>query len=322
MIEIHHLSKAFGPSTVLDDVSFSVAAGEIFGIVGHSGAGKSTLLRCLNGLEHHDRGTLRVMGADVGALDEAGLRTLRQQMGMVFQNFNLMRRKTVAENVAFPMEIWGAPRKSIENRVEELLELVGLSAKRHERIACLSGGQKQRVGIARTLALAPQILLCDEATSALDPKTTLAILELLTDINRRLGVTIVLVTHQMDVVKMICHRVAFLDAGRVAAVGATETVFLDPPKELRRFLQDDEAPLPPGTNIRLRFPREIAQESVITTMARELDLDFSVVGGRLERYREHVLGFLVIHVSPENRERVCRYLEDKKLFWEVLDHGQ
>lgn len=197
MIQIEGLGKYFGEMKVLRNISMKVEQGDIFGVVGHSGAGKSTMLRCLNGLETYSEGSVKVMGHEVAALSPEKLKELRRDMGMIFQNFNLMNRKNVYENVMFPLEVWGVPKKEAAARVEELLELVGLSEKRSEKVRNLSGGQKQRIGIARALALNPKLLLCDEATSALDPKTTISILELLMDINKKLGVTIVVVTHQM-----------------------------------------------------------------------------------------------------------------------------
>ena len=322
MIQIEHLGKYFGEHKVLDDISLSVKQGDVFGIVGHSGAGKSTLLRCLNGLEGYDEGSVKVMGQEVHGLSTQGLKELRREMGMIFQNFNLMNRKNVYENVMFPLEVWGVPKKEAAARVDELLELVGLSEKKYEKVRNLSGGQKQRIGIARALALKPKLLLCDEATSALDPKTTISILELLMDINKKLGVTIIVVTHQMEVVKMICNRVIVVDSGRIVASGETDKLFLAPGKELKKLITDDYAIIPSGTNIRLMFPREIANDSIITGMARELDIDFSVVGGRIERYRDDVMGFLIINVPDSEVERVLEWLKNKGMFWEVMDNAE
>ena len=276
MIEINSLGKYFGDHKVLSDISLKVDKGDVFGIVGHSGAGKSTLLRCLNGLESYTEGSVRVGGKEVRDLDEKELKLLRRDMGMIFQNFNLMNRKDVFENILFPLKVWGTPKNEAESRVNELLELVGLTGKRHEKVRNLSGGQKQRVGIARALALNPEILLCDEATSALDPKTTISILELLMDINKKLNVTIVVVTHQMEVVKMICNKVIILDGGEIVASGETDKLFLAPGEELRKLITDDYAVIPSGTNIRLMFPREVANDSIITNMARDLNTNFSI----------------------------------------------
>ena len=319
VVEVSGLGKRYGDQRALQDVSFALDPGDVFGIVGHSGAGKSTLLRCLNGLEAYQEGSVRVLGREVRDLDGEGLKVLRRDLGMIFQNFSLLERRTVGENVAFPLEVWGTPRGEIRARVEELLELVGLPDKRDQRPRALSGGQKQRVGIARALALNPRVLLCDEATSALDPKTTLSILDLLMDVNRRFGLTLVVVTHQMEVVKRVCNRMLLLDGGVVQGTGETESLFLAPPEGLQRLVQDDYAYIPSGVNLRLLFPREIAKESVITAMARELDLDFSVVGGKLERYRDDVLGYLIVNLRREDLSRVEAYLGRNGLFWEVMD---
>lgn len=322
MIEITGLGKYFGDHKVLSDISLSVGKGDVFGIVGHSGAGKSTLLRCLNGLEGYSEGSVKVKGREVKDLNDVELKQLRRDMGMIFQNFNLMNRKNVFENIMFPLKVWGTPKAEAEARVNELLELVGLSAKRDEKVRNLSGGQKQRVGIARALALNPEILLCDEATSALDPKTTISILELLMDINRKLNVTIIAVTHQMEVVKMICNKVIILDGGRVVDSGDTDKLFLAPGPELRKLITDDYAVIPRGTNIRLMFPREIANEGIVSKMARELGIDFSIVGGRIEKYRETVMGFLIIHVEDKDVPRIEEWLKENKMFWEVMDNGR
>ncbi len=319
MIQVTHLGKRFGDSTVLNDITFSIRAGEVFGIVGHSGAGKSTLLRCLNGLEPYEEGSVRVMGREVGQLDDRGMKELRRDMGMIFQNFNLMHSKNVFDNVAFPLHIWGIPEARRRERVMELLLLVGLADKYRVRVQSLSGGQKQRVGIARALALSPKILLCDEATSALDPKTTTAILDLLEDIRKRLDLTVVLVTHQMEVVKRICNRVLLLDGGVTQGIGNTDELFLAPTNDLRNLIEDEFLLIPTGTNIRLWFPREIAQEAVITNMARALDVNFSIVGGKLERYLDDVRGFLIINVADEQRERLEQYLREQALFWEEVN---
>ncbi|MDR2162027.1 MAG: methionine ABC transporter ATP-binding protein [Desulfovibrio sp.] len=341
MITVKNLEKHYGGVPVLRDLSFSIEEGEIFGIVGNSGAGKSTLLRCFNGLERYQGGSVTVMGKEVAALNEAGLKALRRDIGMIFQNFGLMGRKNVFENVAFPLRIWEtppqsfreflarlqfwrAPSKEVTDRVMEFLELMGLADKHFERVQSLSGGQKQRVGIARALALYPKILLCDEATSALDPNTTMDILSLLQSINSRLKLTMVVVTHQMEVVKRICHRLLLLDKGIAQCLGKTEELFISSTECLKKFMEDDYTLIATGTNIRLMFmsPREISQDAVITTMARDLDISFSIVGGKLERYLDDVLGFLIINVPDEHLDVVFCYMKEKNLHWEVLGNGR
>lgn len=322
MIEVAGLEKRYGDAVVLKDVTLSIEKGEVFGVVGHSGAGKSTLLRCFNGLEDYQSGSVKIMGREVKDLDRHGRKRLRREMGMIFQTFNLMNSKDVFENVAFPLEVWKVPRAQIRGRVMELLSLVGLADKKRERVQSLSGGQKQRVGIARALALSPRILLCDEATSALDPKTTNAILDLLESIRRNLDLTIVVVTHQMEVVKRACNRMLLLDGGVIQGLGRTDSLFLAPTANLKKLIEDEYTLIPTGTNIRLWFPKELSRNAVITAMARALNIDFSIVGGKLERYLDDVRGFLIINVDDEHLEKALNYLQEKKLFWEVMDNGE
>ena len=221
MINLVNVRKSFGELEVLKDINLQIHEKEIYGIIGQSGAGKSTLLRCINGLETYDSGTITVDGTAVDENDKKQLRQLRKDMGMIFQNFNLLSRLDVYDNVALPLRFWNENPNTEENKkkIEHLIELVGLKDKMYERPENLSGGQKQRVAIARALVNDPKILLCDEATSALDPRITHGILELLKQINEELGITVVVVTHQMEVVKQICQRVAFLKHGVVLAEG-------------------------------------------------------------------------------------------------------
>lgn len=321
MIEIKGLSKSFGKVEVVKNVSIKIKQGEIYGIIGHSGAGKSTLLRCINGLESYEEGSLIVMGKEVKKLKGLELREFRKDLGMIFQGFNLLNRKTVFENIALPLEVWGYKKEKIKTRVIELLDLVGLSEKANARPSNLSGGQKQRVAIARALALEPKILLCDEATSALDPKITKDILALLSKINRELGITIVIVTHQMEVVKEVCEKVALIEGGILKAEGKSEDLFLNPGVSLKKFLgeQDDELLPTDGINIKIFFPSTSSENALITKMAREINVDFSIVWGKLEKFREDVLGSLVINIEKENKEKVIKYLQDKNVILEVID---
>jgi D-methionine transport system ATP-binding protein len=226
MIAIDHVTKRFPDGTLaLDDVSLSIPRGSVFGIIGRSGAGKSTLLRLLNGLERPSEGSVRIDDTSIADLSDAALRTLRRRIGMIFQSFGLLANRTVAGNVALPLELAGVAKAERDARVAELLARVGLADKADAYPARLSGGQRQRVGIARALATRPDVLLCDEATSALDPETTRSILDLLGELNRDLGLTIVLITHEMSVVRAVCHRVAVLDQGRLVETGPVEAVF-------------------------------------------------------------------------------------------------
>ncbi|APH13442.1 ABC transporter family protein [Clostridium sporogenes] len=317
MIEVSNLKKIIKNKVILEDINLSIKEGEVFGIVGHSGAGKSTLLRCLNGLESYEEGGIKINGEKIDELSKKRLRILRKDLGMIFQSFNLLKRKNVFQNIALPLEIWGMSKNEINNRVKKLLKLVDLEDKAYVKPHNLSGGQKQRVAIARALALEPKILLCDEATSALDPKTTKDILNLLKDINGKLGITIVIVTHQMEVIKEICERVAIMDKGKIKSLGFSEELFLSPDKHLKKLLGENEVLPKEGVNIKIFFTKELSNESIITTMARELDIDISIVWGKLEKFRENVLGNLVINVSKENKEKICDYLSLKSIVWEV-----
>lgn len=321
MIEINNLTKSFGEIQVIKNVSIKIQKGEIYGIIGHSGAGKSTLLRCINGLEAYEDGSLTVMGREVKSLKGLELREFRKDLGMIFQSFNLLNRKTVFENIAVPLEVWGYEKARIKSRVNELLNLVGLSEKANVKPSSLSGGQKQRVAIARALALEPKILLCDEATSALDPKITKDILALLSKINKELGITIVIVTHQMEVVKEVCEKVALIEDGILKAQGKSEDLFLNPGVSLKKFLgeQDDELLPTTGVNIKLFFPSTSSENALITKMAREINVDFSIVWGKLEKFREDVLGSLVINIAQEDKEKVIKYLQDKNVILEVIN---
>ncbi|WP_082480311.1 MULTISPECIES: methionine ABC transporter ATP-binding protein [unclassified Rhizobium] len=247
VVRLDGVVRHFGGTAALDGISLSVRKGEVVGIIGRSGAGKSTLIRCLNGLERPDRGTIAIEGRDITGLSEAELQPLRRRIGMIFQHFNLLSAKTVAENVMLPLKIEGMSRAERRERAAELLELVGLSAKADAYPSALSGGQKQRVGIARALAARPALLLSDEATSALDPETTASILALLKDINQRLGLTILLVTHEMEVVRGVADRVAVIDAGKIVEDGPVWSVFSAPKAATTRSLLGAIRPdLPPA----------------------------------------------------------------------------
>ena len=313
MIKISNLNKYYGNTKILSDVNIHMQKGEIFGIIGHSGAGKSTLLRCINRLETYEDGSILVEDKEVKDLSENELRFLRKDLGMIFQHFSLLERKTVFENVALPLECFKYPKEEINKRVDELLKLVGIDDKKNQKPRNLSGGQKQRVAIARALALNPKVLLCDEATSALDPNTTKSILNLLQDINKKLKITIIMVTHQMEVIKQICSRVAIMEGGKVLEIGDTEELFLQNSKNLQKLVGEEDIVLPKGTNIRIIFPKEISNDSIITSMARNLDIDFSIICGKLEKYREDILGSLIINVSSEHKEKIKKYLDEKEV---------
>ncbi len=320
MVDIVNVVKSFGNLEVLKDVTIHINDKEIYGIIGQSGAGKSTLLRCINGLEDYQSGEIIVDGVKVNQSDKKQLHQLQKTMGMIFQNFNLLNRLDVYDNVALPMKFWGMKTNTPEARqkIEGLIKMVGLEDKIHARPRELSGGQKQRVAIARALVLDPKILLCDEATSALDPAITRGILALLQQINREMGITIIVVTHQMEVVKQICRRVAFIKDGMVLAEGKPEELFVKPEKDVKKFLQQDSELLPQtGVNIQLFFTDK-SSDPVITMMARELDINFSICWAKLEDFRHNVYGSLVINVNEKDREIVEKYLDRQGVAWEVL----
>ncbi len=318
MIYLKNVNKYYGKTKVLDNISFEINNKDIFGIVGHSGAGKSTLLRCLNGLEEFDDGEINILGKNLKDLSSKDIRILRKDVSMVFQYFNLMERSNVFENIAFPLKIWGYDKTFINNRVLELLEIIELKDKINEYPKNLSGGQKQRIGIARALALNPKILLCDEATSALDPKTTKSILELLLKINYDMGITIVMVTHQMEVVKSICNRMLLLDKGKVQTIGNTDKLFLESPNSIKLLLGEEETLPLSGINIKLFFSDENSEKSIITQMSRTLNIDISIVWGKLEKFRSNVLGSLVINIDENDMENVMKFLNKNNIHCEVL----
>ena len=304
MIKVKNLKKKFGEIEVLKDISLEVKKGEIYGIIGHSGAGKSTLLRCLNGLESYDTGSILIKDKEIKDLNKLEIRELRKDIGMIFQSFNLLERKNVYENIALPLELWGYKKEQVKERVLELLKLVDLENKIKSMPSELSGGQKQRVAIARALALKPSILFCDEATSALDPKTTKDILSLILKINKEIGITIVMVTHQMEVVKEVCEKITLLEGGKIKAQGRAEELFLKPGVSLKKFLGENDIDLLPesGINIKIFFQKDSSENALITKMARDTSVDFSIVWGKLERFRESVLGNLVININDEDKD--------------------
>lgn len=323
----------------LRGVDMTIPDGSIFGIIGRSGAGKSTLVRTINLLERPTSGRVLVDGVDMTTLPAPRLREARREIGMIFQSFNLLSSRTVAGNVAFPLELAGRNDNAIAKRVDELLDLVGLREKRNDYPAQLSGGQKQRVGIARALAGRPKILLCDEATSALDPQTTRSILELLREINCRLGLTVVLITHEMTVIREICNEVAVLEEGRVAETGTVFEVFTNPKAEITRelvagvmtrelpphFADMDflEQPTHDSTVLlRISFLGDTAAEPVISGMVRRCGVDANILYGSIDHIQGVPCGTLVVELSgiPDERAAAMNYLENLNLGLEVIGY--
>jgi D-methionine transport system ATP-binding protein len=323
LIEITNLQKSYGKVNILKDINLTIGDGEIYGLVGRSGAGKSTLLRCINGLEKYDSGSLKIDGFEIKHHSNKEIREFRKNIGMIFQNFSLLERKTVYQNVALPMKCWGYSKEVIDKRVKELLKLVDLEDKVNEKPRSLSGGQKQRVAIARALSLNPKILLCDEATSALDPKTTRSILLLLKEINKALGIGIVLVTHQMSVVRQICHKVSILEDGKISAKGTVSSIFLNQPQALKNLLGEEYDEITPikGKNIKITYSENSENSRILSNMVKEFDVGFSIVWAKLEKYRDDVLGSIVINIDDNNEKVVTDYLANLGVKWEVLSNG-
>ncbi|XXM70460.1 methionine ABC transporter ATP-binding protein [Lysinibacillus sphaericus] len=338
MITISDVKKIYqskaGPISAVDGVNLSVKEGEIFGVIGYSGAGKSTLIRMLNGLEVPTEGTINVDGQAVSAIKGKKLREARQSIGMIFQHFNLLWSRTVIDNIQFPLEIAGVPKKERMKRANELLTLVGLEGRGDAYPAQLSGGQKQRVGIARALANNPRVLLCDEATSALDPQTTDSILDLLVDINKRLGLTIVLITHEMHVIKKICHRVAVMENGKVAELGDVLEVFRNPQQQVtKRFVkevsqdQDSDEVIeqlikeyPTGKVLKFTFVGESTGQPLITSLIRKFDLEVNILQGQISQTQKGAYGTLFVHLDGEESQlkKALTFAESQLVKVEVM----
>lgn len=337
LIEVDCISKSYLSAgqvvSALRDVTMHIPQGEVYGIIGVSGAGKSTLIRALAGLVTPSSGKIFFHGQDIVCATKQEKRQYHQKIGMIFQHFNLLYSRTVAENIRYPLEIAHVPLEEQNLRVDELLGLVGLSEKRDSYPSQLSGGEKQRVGIARALANRPELLLCDEATSALDPKTTNDILTLLKSINLKLGVTIVLITHEMDVIKQICHRVAVLEKGTIAEEGPVSQIFADPQHvTTQTFLQNASHAIPPEffkeisprrKLLRLRFKGQVAGEPIMSEIVRKFNVDTNILLGWIDRLQTTIIGTLIIELrgSPEDIQNVLGYLEQKKIQFEVLENA-
>ena len=340
MIVLKNISKVFTPGrlaiTAVDNVNLTVEQGQIYGIIGYSGAGKSTLIRLLNGLEKPTSGSVMINGHDISAARGESLRQARLKISMVFQHFNLLWSRTVSENIAFSMQIAGASKASIKARVAELITLVGLSGRENAYPSQLSGGQKQRVGIARALANNPDVLLCDEATSALDPQTTDQILDLLLDINRRFKLTIVLITHEMHVVRKICDRVAVMENGKVVEEGDVLSVFTHPQQPITRqfvrqvsqYTEEDEfnpqlASELGGVVIKLTFTGQRTHRPVVGELTLRYGLPFNILHGKMTQTAHGVFGQLWVHVvaSEEQLNNILADLRQSDIEGEVIQHG-
>ena len=334
MIEFQQVHKTYRVAgreiPALNPTSLTIEDGQVFGLIGHSGAGKSTMLRLINRLEEPSGGKIIVDGEDVTAFNVSQLPGFRQQVGMIFQHFNLLASKTAADNVALPLTLAGElSRSEIDTRVTELLARVGLSDHAKKYPAQLSGGQKQRVGIARALSTNPKILLCDEATSALDPQTTASVLQLLAEINRELKLTIVLITHEMDVIRRVCDRVAVMDAGQIVEQGSVAEVFLHPQHPTtKRFVQEDEQvdegeqrddfAHVPGRIVRLTFQGDATYAPLLGTVARETGVDYSILAGRIDRIKDVPYGQLTLALIGGDMEAAFARFKAADVHMEVL----
>lgn len=341
MIQLEHISKSFvtasGTVHAVQDVNLQIGEGEIFGIIGFSGAGKSTLVRCINLLERPTEGRVIVDGEDLTAMDLKKLREVRKKNGMIFQHFNLMRSRTVFQNIAFPLKKSGLSKAEKEKKIESLLELVGLSDKKDAYPSQLSGGQKQRVAIARALANDPKVLLCDEATSALDPQTTQSILKLLKQVNETLGITIVLITHEMAVVKDICDRVAIMEQGRVVEEGDTVSVFSHPKEAMTKDFIDTASNLgkihdliaeghslteiQPGEQmVLLTYSGSNAGQPLISALAEKFSVSANIIYGNIDYLKGKPLGKLVVTLSGEKEamDQAIDYIRSLGVEMEVM----
>ncbi len=342
MIELKDISKVYktknGDLTAVQNVNLTINKGEIFGIIGYSGAGKSTLIRLLNGLEKPTSGTVSVNGQQISSISGNKLRQARQKISMIFQHFNLLWSRTVAENIAFPLEIAGVAKNERAKKVKELIDLVGLSGRENAYPSQLSGGQKQRVGIARALANNPEVLLCDEATSALDPETTDSILELLLDINKRLGLSIVLITHEMHVIQKICHRVAVMEDGRIVETGDVLQVFQNPQaeitknfvmqvsgtkKETKESIEQILANYPTGKIVKLTFIGNKTEQPIISQLIKQFNVEINIVHGNISQTASGPYGTLIVQIDGENSNVVqaLNLLKSNEIQTEVIEHA-
>ena len=334
LIELQGLKKVYstpeGEVTALNGIDLAIRRGEIYGIIGMSGAGKSTLIRCINRLDTPTGGRILIGGQDVLQMNRKQLITMRRKVCMIFQQFNLLMQRTVEKNVRYPMEIAGVPRAKAKQRAMELLQTVGLEAKAKAYPAQLSGGQKQRVAIARALASDPEVLLCDEATSALDPMTTQSILELLQDINRRLGITVVVITHEMAVIRQICTRVAIIDGGHIVEEGPVDEVFVHTKSAAGKRLfgivkdknvKDDGRPEIPA--LRIVFDGGKQNEPVISDLVRKCNVDVNILSADMKRLGGRSFGQMILEL-PEDQDvssRIKQYLLDQGLTVEEVLPG-
>lgn len=334
MIDVKNLVKSYpvenGTLNAVDNVSFHVNRGEIYGIIGLSGAGKSTLIRCINRLEEPSSGTITIGGVDVTALNKKDLLEERKDIGMIFQQFNLFHQKTVRQNIAFPLELAGKSSDEIQKRTDELLEFIGLSDRAKAYPAELSGGMKQRVAIARALATRPKILLSDEGTSALDPANTDSVLNLLRKVRNDLGTTIIMITHQMEVAKSICDRIAVMEGGKIIEENDVRTLFMNPKHPttksfISKISSEEETEIAKdfrveGDLLKLTYEAQVAREPIITDVASHFDVSISILAGRINTLSATSVGYMIVEMAgpDENRRKAIQALKSRGVNVEVV----
>lgn len=326
MISIKQLKKIFTTEeqsiTAVDSISLDIREGEIFGVIGYSGAGKSTFVRLLNRLEEPTAGTVFIDGKEMTKLKGKQLRLARQDIGMIFQHFNLLWSRTVEENIAFPLEIAGIGKLERKKRVQELIDLVGLTGREKAYPSQLSGGQKQRVGIARALANKPKVLLCDEATSALDPDTTNAILDLLVDINRKFGLTIIMITHEMHVIRKVCDRVAVMEDGKIVEQGTVDDIFSNPQQEItKKFVSQVKTKAEEnGIVVKFKLKDEEVNEAIISEIVKKYFVQIHVLEGKVDQLNDEVSGEFKIQLigNREETDKAISFLQSTAAQVEVV----
>lgn len=323
MITIENLHKYYDDTEVLSGINLTINDGDIYGLIGRSGAGKSTLLRCINGLETFQKGSIVIDGTDISTLRNETLRELRKNIGMIFQGFSLIERKSVYENIAIPLECWHVTKKEQEERINTLLKVVGLESKRDQKARDLSGGQKQRVAIARAMVMNPKVLLCDEATSALDPKTTDEILDLLLRLNKEYGITIIMVTHQMSVIHKMCTKMSILEHGVCKVSGDVKEVFLNQPQALVNLVGLLTCDLPEtGVNVEVLITDEEVAQQFHSTLSLALKKPYKLINSDVTRYREGVLGTFIMNVAEDVYGDFVDYFQANHVRYKRLDRAE
>ena len=320
IINVQNVTKSYNKQIILNEINMSVKPGEIYGLIGLSGSGKSTLLRCINGIEKFDSGEISIDNEVISYDDSIKSRKIKKRIGMIFQNFALLERKTVYENIALPMKCWKEDREKSRKRIKELMEFVGISHISEKKPSQISGGQKQRVAIARALSLSPKILLCDEATSALDPNTTKSILELLKEINRKLNITIIVVTHEMEVIKSVCDKMSIIENGEIKVSGYTQEIFLENPVSLQNVTGRKKISISEDkTVLKISFTSQ-KDTVILSDISRDLKTEFSILSADIDNYNDKTTGNIFISFKTPEKTIITDYLLEKKIiFSEIFD---